>query len=150
MPERGVQRDELKHDDMTASGRGMMMQEEMQHDDLDSDIVSTVKYDLLGKIGANTKLTRRTVASILTRILPTKFAMYKANPEEFIQRASRLILEQKATIIVDHISYNEIEGSYDSAIFTEEKHTSLDKAFQGKKSIVDYVFLEGRKKYRLS
>ena len=37
-------------------------------------------------------------------------------------------------------SYNEIEGSYDSAIFTEEKHTSLDKAYEGKKSIVDYVY----------
>lgn len=58
--------------------------------------------------------------------------MYKVNPEEFIRRVNRLILEQKATIIVDHISYNEIEGSYDSAIFTEEKHTTLDKAYQGK------------------
>ena len=143
---KGVQRDDLKHEDMTSGGKGMMAQEEMQHDELDSDIVSTVKYDLLGKIGSNTKLTRRTVASILTRILPSKFAMYKANPEEFIQRVSRLIMEQKATIIVDHISYNEIEGSYDSAIFTEEKHTSLDKAFLGKKSIVDYVFTDGTAK----
>ena len=142
----GVQRDNLKHVDITSGGKGMMVQEEMQHDELDTDIVSTVKYDLLGKIGANTKLTRRTVASILTRILPSKFDMYKMNPEEFIQRVSRLIMEQKATIIVESISYNEIEGSYDSAIFTEEKHTSLDKAFQGKKSIVDYVFTDGTAK----
>ena len=142
----GVQRDNLKHVDMTSGGKGMMVQEEMQHDELDTDIVSTVKYDLLGKIGANTKLTRRTVASILTRILPSKFDMYKMNPEEFIQRVSRLIMEQTATIIVESISYNEIEGSYDSAIFTEEKHTSLDKAFQGKKSIVDYVFTDGTAK----
>ena len=143
---RGEQRDELKHDDMNLGGRGMMVQEKMQHDDLASDIVSSVKYDLLGKIGANTKLTRRTVATILSKILPSKFDMYKANPEEFIQRVSRIIMEQKATIIVDHISYNEIVGSYDSAIFTEEKHTTLDKVYLGKKSIVDYVFTDGTEK----
>ena len=36
--------------------------------------------------------------------------------------------------------------NYDSAIFTEEKHTSLDKAYQGRKSIVDYVFTDGTAK----
>ena len=135
---------ELKHDDMKAGS--MMVQEEMQHDDLRTDVVSTVKYDLLGKIATNTRLTRKTIAGILSQIMPSKFDMYKVNPEEFIRRVSRLILEQKATIIVDHISYNEIEGSYDSAIFTEEKHTSLDKAYQGRKSIVDYVFTDGTAK----
>ena len=141
---RGVQKTELKHDDMKAGS--MMVQEEMQHDDLRTDVVSTVKYDLLGKIAANTRLTRKTIAGILSQIMPSKFDMYKVNPEEFIRRVSRLILEQKATIIVDHISYNEIAGSYDSAIFTEEKHTSLDKAYQGRKSIVDYVFTDGTAK----
>ena len=141
---RGVQKTELKHDDMKAGS--MMVQEEMQHDDLRTDVVSTVKYDLLGKIATNTRLTRKTIAGILSQIKPEKFDMYKMNPEEFIRRVSRLILEQKATIIVDHISYNEIEGSYDSAIFTEEKHTALDKAYQGRKSIVDYVFTDGTAK----
>ena len=140
---RGEQKADLKHEDMTGGGTGMMVQEEMKHDDLQTDVVSTVKYDLLGKIAANTKLTRKTIATILSQIKPSKFDMYKANPEEFIQRVSRLIMEQKATLIVDHITYNEIEGSYDSAIFTEEKHTTLDKAFEGKKSIVDYVFTDG-------
>lgn len=54
---RGVQKTELKHDDMKAGS--MMVQEEMQHDDLRTDVVSTVKYDLLGKIAANTRLTRK-------------------------------------------------------------------------------------------
>ncbi len=57
---RGVQKTELKHDDMKAGS--MMVQEEMQHDDLRTDVVSTVKYDLLGKIAANTRLTRKTIA----------------------------------------------------------------------------------------
>mgnify|MGYP002619358934 CR=1 FL=1 len=141
---RGVQKTELKHEDM--KGGSMMLQEELQHDDLQTDVVSTVAYDLLGNIAGKTRLTRRTVAEILTKIKPGKFDMYKVNPEEFLQRVSRLIMEQKSTVIVDHISYNEIEGSYDSAIFTEEKHTSLDKAYEGKKSIVDWVFTDGTAK----
>ncbi len=143
---RGIQRDKLKHDDMATGGTGMMVQEDMMYDDLQTDMVSTVRYDLLGKIAANTKLTRRTVATILTRIQPNKFDMFKANPEEFIRRVSRLIQEQKATLIIDGISYNEIDGSYDSTIFTEEKHTTFDKAYIGKKSIVDYVFTDGTAK----
>ena len=46
-------------------------------------------------------------------------------------------------MIVEHIEYNMVEGSYDSDIFTQEKHTSMDKAFKAKKSILDYVFTDG-------
>lgn len=47
--------------------------------------------------------------------------MFRNNPEEFITKVIRLINEQKATMIVDHISYDTIEGKYDSTIFTAEK-----------------------------
>jgi len=70
--------------------------------------------------------------------------MFKNNPEEFISKVIKLIKEQKATMIVEHISYNTIEGQYDSAIFTAEKHAqSLDKAFKAKRHIQDYVFTDG-------
>ena len=70
--------------------------------------------------------------------------MYKANPEEFIAKVIRLINEQKATMIVEHISYDQIEGEYDSTIFTAEKTTtSIDKAFKATKHIQDYVFTDG-------
>lgn len=55
-------------------------------------------------------------------IAPDKFYMYCNNPEEFISKVIRLIKEQKATMIVEHITYDQIEGSYDSSIFTAEKH----------------------------
>lgn len=43
-----------------------------------------------------------------------------------------------------HISYDTIEGEYDSSIFTAEKATqSFDKAFLAKKAIQDYVFTDG-------
>lgn len=70
--------------------------------------------------------------------------MFQNNPEEFITKVSRLINEQKATMIVEHISYDTIEGEYDSTIFTAEKNTqSFEKAFLAKKAIQDYVFTDG-------
>ncbi len=137
---RGEQTDETTLND-TKTG-SMMTQKETATGILRTDVVSGVKYDLLGKIGSATKLTRKTVAAILSKISQSKFDMYKANPEEFFRKVSRLIMEQKATIIVEHISYNQVEGSFDSDIFTQEKHTTVDKAFEGKKSIVDYVFID--------
>ena len=105
---------------------------------------SQIKYDLIGKVAKGTTLTRRTVATILQRLEPIRLAMFKNNPEEFISKVIKLIKEQKATMIVEHISYNPIEGQYDSAIFTAEKHAqSLDKAFRAKRHIQDYVFTDG-------
>ena len=70
--------------------------------------------------------------------------MVKHNPEEFISKVIRLIKEQKATMIVEHISYNQIDGEYDSTIFTAEKGiVTFDKAFRAKKAIQDYVFTDG-------
>ena len=104
---------------------------------------SQIKYDLVGKIAQGTVLTRKTVASILQGISPQKFAMYQHNPEEFISKVIRLIKEQKATMIVEHISYNQLDKTYDSNIFTAEKHATLNKAIRAEKHIQDYVFTDG-------
>lgn len=105
---------------------------------------SQIKYDLIGKVAEGTTLTRKTVSAILQGIRMDKIYMFKNNPEEFISKVIRLINEQKATMIVEHISYDTIEGEYDSNIFTAEKNTqSFDKAFLAKKAIQDYVFTDG-------
>ena len=105
---------------------------------------SQIKYDLIGKIAEGTTLTRRTVSAILQGIRIDKLYMFQNNPEEFITKVSRLIKEQKASMIVEHISYDTIEGEYDSTIFTAEKNSqSFDKAFLAKKAIQDYVFTDG-------
>lgn len=105
---------------------------------------SQIKYDLIGKVAEGTTLTRKTVSAILQGIRADKLYMFKNNPEEFITKVIRLINEQKATMIVEHISYDTIEGEYDSTIFTAEKNTqSFDKAFLAKKAIQDYVFTDG-------
>ncbi len=105
---------------------------------------SSVRYDLVGDIARKTTLTRKTVAEILRTIRPTKLQLFRNNPEEFIKNVSRIIKEQKATMIVEHIQYDKIDQVYDSTIFTKEKSTQpVSKAYQSTKSIQDYVFTDG-------
>ena len=105
---------------------------------------SRVKYDLIGKVAEGTVLTRKTVAKILSGLREDKIYMFKHNPEEFISKVVKLINEQKATMIVDHISYDQTSGTYDNDIFTAEKSSqSFDKAFLATKAIQDYVFTDG-------
>ena len=105
---------------------------------------SRVKYDLVGKVAEGTVLTRKTVAKILSGLREDKIYAFKNNPEEFISKVVKLINEQKATMIVDHISYDQTNGTYDSDIFTAEKSKQpVSKAFQAKKAIQDYVFTDG-------
>ena len=106
---------------------------------------STVKYDLVGEIAKGATLTRRTVVAILKGISQTKLYMFRNNPEEFIRKTIRIIKEQKATMIVEHISYNKIEETYDSTIFTKDKHTQpIEKAYAAKKHVMDYVFPDSK------
>jgi type III restriction enzyme len=105
---------------------------------------STVKYDLVGEIARGVTLTRRTVVKILKGINPARLYCFKNNPEEFIRNVIKLIKEQKATMIVEHISYNKTENTYDTNIFTEEKHSQgIERAYPAKKHILDYVFTDG-------
>ena len=107
---------------------------------------STVKYDLLGEIAEKTQLTRRTCAAILTGINPGTFAKFKQNPEQFITESARLINEQKATAIVEHLSYDPLDNSYDSSIFTENQ-TAQDLSKAGeklKKSVYEYVVTDSK------
>jgi len=107
---------------------------------------SSVAYDLVGEIARGATLTRRSVVKILNGLTSSKLAMFRNNPEEFIRNTIKLIREEKATMIIEHISYNLIEGKYDSSIFTREKPIqSLDKAYPAKKHILDYVFSDSVK-----
>ena len=70
--------------------------------------------------------------------------MFAINPEEFIIKVINMIKAQKATMIVEHITYNQIEGKYDSSIFTSERrNVGFDKAIRTKRHITDYVFTDG-------
>jgi type III restriction enzyme len=103
-----------------------------------------IEYDLIGKISSLTTLRRKTIGEILKGIDDVKIQLYKSNPEEFISKISKLINDQKASVIVNRITYNCIDGKYDSDIFLEKKSSvEFKNAFRAKKHIKDYVFTDG-------
>lgn len=104
----------------------------------------STKYDLIGKIVNGTTLTRKTIVKILQGISAEKFYMFKLNPEEFISKVIKLINEQKANMIIDHVTYNQTDGTYDTDIFTaNQSKADFSKAFEAKKAIQNYVFTDG-------
>ena len=121
--------------------------EKMARDDIraEAKVNAGVKYDLIGKITESTNLTRRDVAEILKGIKKSTFDQFANNPEEFIIKASKLIDEQKATVIVEHISYNLLEKTYDTGIFTEpslRKGTIGKNAIPVRKSLYNYIITD--------
>ena len=109
-------------------------------------IYSVVKYDLIGKLAESTQLTRRTVAEILKGINVVIFAQFKTNPESFIAEAARLINEQKATMIIEHLAYDPVEDKFDIDIFTAAQ-TKQDFSKAGEKlqrHIYDYVVTDSK------
>lgn len=106
---------------------------------------STVRYDLVGDIAKNASLTRRTVVRILQGLRESKLLLFKNNPEEFIRKVSRIIKEQKSTMIVEAIHYNMTEGKYESNIFTVKDKIDFDRAYEAKKHIADYVIVDSKK-----
>lgn len=102
---------------------------------------SLVKYDLLGKIAENTELTRKTAAEILTGIQASVFGQFKENPEHFIAEASRIIAEQKATMVIERLAYDGLAEHYDVDIFTaNQTGQDFSKASAKlKRHVYDYV-----------
>lgn len=106
-------------------------------------VKSSVKYDLIGQVSENTQLTRRTIGSMLKGINVAVFGLYKTNPEDFIAKVSELINEQKATTIIEHLSYDPLDEVYDTEIFTAEKpKEDYSKAIPVNQHIYDYVFTD--------
>lgn len=105
---------------------------------------SAAKYDLIGKIAEGTQLTRRATADILKGVSVAVFAQFRTNPESFIAEAVRLINEQKATMIIEHLAYDPVEDKFDLDIFTAGQ-TKQDFSKTGDKlnrHIYDYVITD--------
>lgn len=106
---------------------------------------SAVKYDLIGRLADETQLTRKTVASILQGINKAVFSQYRTNPEDFMQKAARLMNEQKATVIVEHIAYDPTGDTHTMDIFTQDKaKDDFSKAVKANHHIYDYVFTDSK------
>ena len=103
-----------------------------------------IKYDLVGKLVNDTGLTRKAIVAILTGVQATTFQQFKNNPEEFIIKASQLINEEKATSVIEHITYCALDETYDTDIFTiAQVKAKLDEnAIAVDKSIYDHVIYD--------
>lgn len=102
---------------------------------------SNVKYDLIGKLVDDTGLTRKAIIQILQGIQPAVFNQFKDNPEEFIIKAASLINDEKATAIIQHITYDVMDEKYDTDIFTDPtiKGRLGVNAMKAKRHLYDHV-----------
>lgn len=140
----GLQSDQII-DEQLRGGKGFAL----THTSVEThntSVHSMVTYDLLGKIAENTGLTRKTVAGILSGVQAEVFNQFKQNPEHFIAEGSRLINEQKATIIIERLSYDNIAETHDIDIFTagQSKQDFTKASEKLKNHIYDYVVTDSK------
>ena len=102
---------------------------------------SNVKYDLIGKLVDETGLTRKALVAILKGIQPTVFSQFKDNPEEFIVKAAALINDEKATAVIEHITYDVLDDHYGTDVFTDPtiKGRLGFNAMKAKKHLYDHI-----------
>ena len=136
----GEQKDEGSYDEIRSGDAFRLRSNVTSH--LTSTARSAVKYDLVGKLAETTQLTRKTVAAILSGISPAVFAQFRTNPEDFLLQAARIMNEQKATVIVEHLTYNPTDDTHSLDIFTQAKKEDLSKGFKANRHIYDYVFTD--------
>ena len=109
---------EIKSKDVLLSGESFEKQKSGTYDEHKVGANTSVKYDLVGKLVEETGLTRKAVIQILTGIQPSVFNQFKDNPEEFIIQAAKLINNEKAAAIIQHITYDVMDERYDTDLFT--------------------------------
>lgn len=117
-----------------------------RHIKLKEAVASGVRYDLLGELVQRTGLKRSTIATILQRIKPETFGMYRTNPEEFIIRAGKIINERKSSAVIEHIAYHKMDQQYDADIFSaQELRGRIDiDAIRSDKSLYDLVVVDSQ------
>ena len=108
---------------------------------------SNVKYDLVGKLVDETGLTRKAIVAILKGIQPTVFSQFKDNPEEFIVKSAALINDEKATAVIEHITYDVLDDHYGTDVFTDPtiKGRLGVNAMKSKKHLYDHVIYDSTK-----
>ena len=113
---------------------------------------TNVKYDLIGKLVEGTGLTRKAVIQILKGIQPSVFNQFKDNPEEFIIKAAALINDEKATAIIEHITYDVIDDHYGTEVFTDPtiKGRLGVNAMKAKKHLYDHIVYDSNNEQKFA
>ena len=110
-------------------------------------VASSVPYDLVGDIAKGCKLTRKTAATILSRLSVKELEQFGFNPEKFIRDVINIVNAEKSTKIVEHIEYHELDRTYDSSIFTSPKLPDKEP-FIANKCIQDLVFTDSNVEWK--
>lgn len=110
---------EIKSKDALLAGASFEKQQSVTYNQHKMAEHISIKYDLVGKLVEETGLTRKVVIQILAGIQPSVFNQFKDNPEEFIIQAGKLINNEKATAVIQHITYDVLDDRYDTDIFTD-------------------------------
>lgn len=141
----------IKSKEELLAGKSFVKEEASNYTD-HSIVGSNVKYDLIGKIVEGTDLTRKAVVRILQGIKPYVFEQFKFNPEEFILKAISIINSEKATAVIEHITYNVMEEKYDVNIFTDATiKGKLDvNAMKAKKHLYDHIVYDSTNEKRFA
>ena len=113
---------------------------------------TNVKYDLIGKLVEGTGLTRKAVIQILKGVQPSVFNQFKDNPEEFIIKAAALINDEKATAIIEHITYDVIDDHYGTEVFTDPtiKGRLGVNAMKAKKHLYDHIVYDSNNEQKFA
>lgn len=132
--------EQIRSKDELVSGESFVKEESASYGNV-TPSNSNVKYDLIGKLVDDTGLTRKAIIQILKGIKPTVFNQFKENPEEFIIKASALINDQKATSIIEHITYDVMDEKYGTDVFTDPtiKGRLGTNAMKAKKHLYDHI-----------
>lgn len=132
--------EQIRSKDELVSGESFVKKESASYGNV-TPSNSNVKYDLIGKLVDDTGLTRKAIIQILKGIKPTVFNQFKENPEEFIIKASALINDQKATSIIEHITYDVMDEKYGTDVFTDPtiKGRLGTNAMKAKKHLYDHI-----------
>ena len=141
----------IKSKEELLAGKSFVKEEANNYTD-HSIVGSNVKYDLIGKIVEGTDLTRKAVVRILQGIKSYVFEQFKFNPEEFILKAISIINSEKATAVIEHITYNVMEEKYDVNIFTDATiKGKLDvNAMKAKKHLYDHIVYDSTNEKRFA
>ena len=134
------QKGEIDYEDLIQKN-GFMLHDHFT-DHLTQTVHSAARYDLIGKLAADTHLTRKNIAAILKGMSPAIFHEFRVNPEDFIRKVGLTINEQKATMVIEHLTYEPLQETYDTSIFTVGNRTDQSKVLEVCKHIYDYVYAD--------
>lgn len=132
--------EQIKSKEELVSGTSFVKEESSSY----SNVIaasSNVKYDLIGKLVDEIGLTRKDIIQILQGIQPATFNQFKNNPEEFIIKVAELINDEKATAIIQHITYDVMDEKYSTDVFTDPtiKGRLGVNTMKAKKHLYDHI-----------